>query len=169
MNSRHTNKSHISNHIFFIVLALVLSFGTVSCVSSSRRIGDTPPQPFIAGLDSIVLSGNDCFLYGEVCGGAYAVSDGMKLLDLINAAGGLVTYADPTCVSIFRNGHRIVTVDINKIRKGEIPDPVIQPKDFIFVPVLGFQRKRFDRRVKELDGSRGHPLQIQYENRDSQK
>jgi hypothetical protein len=149
----------INRPIIGIGCICLFIFCTVSCMSPSHRIGNTPPQFFIDGIDYVVVSDKDCFLYGEIRGGGYTVYDGINLLDLLDKAGGMLPYSDASLVSIFRNGNRIITVDVEKIRNGKITAPIIKPKDIIFVPVLGFNRKRFDSQLEQCN-SHGNSLQI---------
>lgn len=70
--------------------------------------------------------------------GIYPVTGQVTLLRAIALAGGGGQYAELSKVKIFRAGGRSsdneMTYDIDKIRAGETPDPVIQADDVIVVP-----------------------------------
>jgi polysaccharide export outer membrane protein len=70
--------------------------------------------------------------------GIYPVTGQVTLLRAIALAGGGGQYAELGKVRIFRAAGKPadneVTYDIDKIRAGEIPDPVVQADDVIVVP-----------------------------------
>jgi polysaccharide biosynthesis/export protein len=75
--------------------------------------------------------------------GVFPVADRMSLIKAIAMAKGLDQYANPKGVVVFRvvNNERVAAVfDLNNIRAGQAPDPVIYPNDTIVVASSGLRR-----------------------------
>jgi len=90
--------------------------------------------------DVIIVPGN-----GEVLVGgwvkspaSYMVSDGMTVFGAVSAAGGLMYAADSSSIKILRTGKAgekiFLSADLEKIKRGESPDVLVEAGDVIEVP-----------------------------------
>ena len=69
--------------------------------------------------------------------GIYDFQDGLTALDACILAGGFAKYAAPNRATVTRreNGEEeIIKINLNKVRKGQKEDMVLQPGDRLFVP-----------------------------------
>lgn len=65
--------------------------------------------------------------------GIYPVTGQITLLRALALAGGGAKYADMSQIMVFRGNSEQQTFDLEAIRKGEQPDPVIQADDVVVV------------------------------------
>lgn len=65
--------------------------------------------------------------------GIYPVTGQITLLRALALAGGGAKYADMSQIMVFRGSAGQQTYDLDAIRKGDLPDPVIQADDVVVV------------------------------------
>ncbi len=108
-----------------------------------------------AGSDPVIFSGDvisvaralPIYVIGAVANPRPVYSrDKTTVSRLISTAGGLTKDADPSKVFIFRRSGlevRSIDVDLNKIKKGETIDEVLQPFDIIEVAAKGGTKRKY--------------------------
>jgi len=117
------------------------------------------PDPIVINLQNLRRGGQQIYLTlpvrpgdviivpgsGEVLVGgwvkspaSYKVSDGMTVFGAVTAAGGLMYAADSSSIEILRTGKAgekiSLSADLEKIKRGESPDILVEAGDVIEVP-----------------------------------
>jgi len=101
----------------------------------SLESGDTIYIPLSKKLNQ---SQTNIFVEGEVkTPGIFDFQPGLTALAACIMAGGFDKYAAPSRARIIRRsaeGQKIIKIDLEQVKKGEIPDPLLKPGDRIHVP-----------------------------------
>ena len=80
---------------------------------------------------------NTIRILGEVkAAGVYRFASELRLTQAIAMAGGLTPYSDAKAIAITRSGGEMLTVNLQAVLTGSIPDVQIMDGDVIRVPVL---------------------------------
>lgn len=104
----------------------------------SRRLSEY----FVNSDCTVALTSSAKFvsIYGQVMSsGAFQYKDNMKILDLFISTQGLNSEADPTKVSIFREGsNEAINLDISDLLNGVNADNniTLKPGDYVIVPSI---------------------------------
>lgn len=75
-----------------------------------------------------------------------AAREGVTLSRAIDAAGGLNKSGNAGSITIYRRaagGTRVINVDLEKVRSGDVDDPRLEANDVIDVPLKGEPKRRF--------------------------
>jgi polysaccharide export outer membrane protein len=141
----HQSANHVpseeKNHSLFsdkepvkINLKTLLDKGDMS-QNVVLQSGDVVYIPLQASLN---LSESKIYVEGEVKDpGVYDYQDGLTALNACIMAGGFSKFAAPNRTRIIRqNGEQqiIIKINLNDVKKGEIPDAKIKPGDRIHIP-----------------------------------
>jgi len=97
------------------------------------------PNPVLKGGDVVVVEeAEPITVEGAVLkGGMFYLNGNTTLMQVISQAGGLHDLADPSSIKVFstqkNNKNAALEYDLEKIREGKTPDPVLHAGDVVVV------------------------------------
>lgn len=101
----------------------------------SLKSGDVVHIPMAAEQNQ---AASNIFVEGEVIKpGVYSYQPGLSALNACILAGGFTKYAAPNRARIIRkkeSGQEVIHIDLDGVKKGAIPDVLLQPGDLVHVP-----------------------------------